>query len=472
MSKVLIFILVILASLPVGFLIVRLRYGHTIITRMAYSIFITSMIVCVLGFMVSEFGFISLIWLWPTAMLAMLASNAYFKHELQNPLKKLTKNLDDLSMGSLELEIDKSILSRKDELGEMTRSLDRLIHQLSFVVSKIQMTSDNIADVSEKINSDSKIVSQGANDQAASVEEVSSSMEQMVANIQQNTDNSRQTEKIAIDSAQGIQKGKIAVETATQSMKEIAEKISIIGEIAFQTNILALNAAVEAARAGEHGRGFAVVAAEVRKLAERSKVAADQINQLSANGVSISDSAANQLSVIAPEIEKTAKLVQEITSASIEQNSGSEQINNAIQQLNQATQQNAASSEQMALSASQLYLEVANLNEFISFFQVKNLIQKKRTFRNDQIEKRKAKKEFKSEFASEPKHEVKTIEHKKEHEDPKVAYEINSEAKTMPSEIKHNQTTTETRSKSSDKTSGVKLKMFDDENKDSEYENF
>ncbi|MFW6248757.1 MAG: methyl-accepting chemotaxis protein, partial [Bacteroidota bacterium] len=204
----------------------------------------------------------------------------------------------------------------------------------------------------------------------SSAEEVSSSMEEMASNIQQNTDNSQQTEKIAIKAADSIKEGNESTEVSVKSMKDIAEKISIINDIAFQTNILALNAAVEAARAGEHGKGFAVVAAEVRKLAERSKVAADEIDDLSRNGVSISEKAGQQLADIVPEIEKTAKLVQEISAASIEQNSGAEQVNSAIQQLNQVTQQNAAAAEEMATSSEELAGQADQLKDLIGFFSI------------------------------------------------------------------------------------------------------
>jgi len=213
-------------------------------------------------------------------------------------------------------------------------------------------------------------MSQGATEQASASEEVSSSMEEMVSNIQQNTDNAIQTEKIAMMVATNIRKGNASAQRSAISMKDIADKISIISEISFQTNILALNAAVEAARAGEHGRGFAVVAAEVRKLAERSKVAAEEINQVSKDGVDIASSTGQQLEDLVPEIEKTTKLVQEISAASMEQNTGTDQINNALQQLNHVTQQNAASSEEQATSAEELANQSEHLREIISFFRI------------------------------------------------------------------------------------------------------
>jgi len=195
-------------------------------------------------------------------------------------------------------------------------------------------------------------------------------MEQMAANIQQNTENAQQTEKIALNASDRIIKVSESAMQTLNNMQDIAEKVSIIGEIARQTNILALNAAVEAARAGEHGKGFAVVAAEVRKLAERSQVAAVEIDSLTKTSVRTTDESGKMMADIAPEIGRTAKLVQEIAAASIEQNSGAEQVNNAIQQLNQVTQQNAAASEEMATSSEELASQAQQLLEMINFFKI------------------------------------------------------------------------------------------------------
>jgi methyl-accepting chemotaxis protein len=222
-------------------------------------------------------------------------------------------------------------------------------------------------------------MSQGASEQASSAEEVSSSMEEMAANIQQNTENARQTEKIALNASDGINRVNDASDQTLKYMQDIADKVSIIGEIARQTNILALNAAVEAARAGEHGKGFAVVAAEVRKLAERSQVSAVEIDTLTKNSVRATEESGKLLAAIAPEIGKTAKLVQEIAAASIEQNSGADQVNNAIQQLNQVTQQNAAASEEMATSSEELASQAQQLLEMISFFKIESHETAKRT---------------------------------------------------------------------------------------------
>lgn len=278
----------------------------------------------------------------------------------------------NIADGDLTVKVDDEMTSRGDEIGQLARSLQKMAEQLRDIIGDILSGADNIAAASQEMSGTSQQMSQGASEQASSAEEVSSSMEEMVANIQQNTDNALQTEKIALQAASGIRKSTESAGTAVITMKEIAKKISIIGDIADQTNMLALNAAVEAARAGEHGKGFAVVAEEVRKLAERSLIAAEEIDMLSEKGVTVSEEASVQLAAIVPEIEKTARLVQEIAAASMEQNSGADQVNNAIQQLNQVIQQNAAASEEMASSSEELSGQAEQMKEVVSFFTIED----------------------------------------------------------------------------------------------------
>jgi methyl-accepting chemotaxis protein len=195
-------------------------------------------------------------------------------------------------------------------------------------------------------------------------------MEQMASSVQQNADNARQTDKIASKAADDAQSSGHAVSQTAKAMKEIAEKIGIIEEIARKTDLLALNAAVEAARAGEHGKGFAVVASEVRKLAERSQTAAAEISRLTAEGVQTADGAGNLLEKLVPDIRKTAELVREIAAASGEQSTGAGQVNKAMQQLDQVIQQNAAASEEMASTAEELSGQAEVLQSTMNFFKV------------------------------------------------------------------------------------------------------
>lgn len=287
--------------------------------------------------------------------------------EMKVSLNQIVEKAKAVSAGDLTVSLEKR--SDKDEL---MRALNTMVEKVADMISQFQMATDQIAQVSYEISSGAQQLSQGASQQASSAEEISSSMEQMASNIQQNSENAMQTEKIATMATDNIRQGNESATNSAQSMKDIADKISIISEIAFQTNILALNAAVEAARAGEHGRGFAVVAAEVRKLAERSKVAADEIIKVSKDGVEIASHAGKQLKEVVPEIEKTTRLIQEISAASLEQNSGADQINSAIQELNQVTQQNASASEELATSSEELSNQCDQLRDLMQFFKLRD----------------------------------------------------------------------------------------------------
>jgi methyl-accepting chemotaxis protein len=276
-----------------------------------------------------------------------------------------------LSEGNLAVRIDAKKARNNDDMGNLLRSIDKLTQKLNSVVGGMNQNANKLQRVSRTLTETSQDLSSGSTEQASSTEEISSSMEVMTANIQQNTENAQQTEKIALRAAINAEKVKTASAESMDSIKRISEKINIINDIAFQTNILALNAAVEAARAGEAGRGFAVVAAEVRKLAERSKIAADEINILSAKSVNVTDDSGRLLNQLIPEIKQTAKLIQEISAASIEQSAGADQINNALQQLNKITQQNAVTSEKMAANASELQDQSNSLERLSTYFTVK-----------------------------------------------------------------------------------------------------
>lgn len=301
------------------------------------------------------------------AIIVGVLSGIIIARAITRPIEKGVAFAQLVAGGDLSKDL---AINQGDEMGHLADALNSMVQRLRDVVTDVKTAADNVASGSQELSAGSEQLSQGATEQAASAEEASSSIEEMHATIRQNAENAEQTERMAIKSAANAEKSGNAVTRTVSAMKDIAAKISIIEEIARQTNLLALNAAIEAARAGEHGKGFAVVASEVRKLAERSQLAAKDIGQLSSTSVEVAEQASAMLSRLVPDIRKTADLVQEISAASKEQTAGTEQINGAIQQLNNVVQHNAGSAEEMASTAEELSSQAEQLQSTISFFKV------------------------------------------------------------------------------------------------------
>ncbi len=272
---------------------------------------------------------------------------------------------DQIAQGNLAVTAKR--MSDKDTLGI---ALETMLAKLQGVVAEVASAADNVSSGAEELSSGAEEMAQGATEQASAAEEASASMEEMAANIKQNAENAGQTEKIAHQSAKDAQASGEAVGKAVTAMQTIAEKITIVQEIARQTDLLALNAAIEAARAGEHGKGFAVVASEVRKLAERSQAAAAEISGLSADTVKVAAQAGDMLAKLVPDIKRTAELVEEISAACREQDIGADQINQAVQQLDKVTQQNAGASEEMSATSEELAAQAEQLKGTIAFFRL------------------------------------------------------------------------------------------------------
>lgn len=254
----------------------------------------------------------------------------------------------------------------------MGEKFNELIETVSKTIVEVRVAADQLTSAAGQVSETSQSLSQSAASQAASVEQTSASLHEMAASVKQNADSAMVTDGMATKAAQEALEGGEAVTRTVDAMKSIAQKISIVDDIAYQTNLLALNAAIEAARAGEHGRGFAVVAAEVRKLAERSQVAAQEIGQLAGSSVDLAERAGELLKHIVPSINKTSELVQEIAAASGEQADGVAQINSAMDHLNSATQQNASAAEELSATSEELSAQATQLQGLMGYFKLKD----------------------------------------------------------------------------------------------------
>ena len=306
------------------------------------------------------------------ALLAAIAVLYALSRSISNPIGASVHHASLIESGDLSVDVPESFLSRQDEIGDLAHAFQGIVDKFRAIVSEIQSGTGNIRQGSDSISSAAQGISQGSTEQAASAEEVSASIEEMTATIRQNSENAITTKSISSRAVTEATEGSASVDKSVAAMHEIVDKIGIIGEIARQTNLLALNAAIEAARAGESGKGFAVVASEVRKLAERSQIAANEINQLSGIMVKTATDAGEQIKKIVPDIQKTAELVDEIAAASEEQSSGVDQIAKAMMQLDSVVQANASSSEEMASMAEEFTGQAGQLAELVAFFKLRS----------------------------------------------------------------------------------------------------
>ena len=369
MSNEVFFLGFVIVASPIVLFVFSRIYKRSIVFVIVSVLFVIAILTAFVCFLTGARGLIHLAWGVPVILAAAAVSLAIVNNAISKPIKTTVSVLESMSEGRLNRVAETRYMSKNNELGILLTALDKTVVKLTEIVGNINDVTSNVTSGSDQMNGSAQELSQGASEQASAMEEVSSSLEQMNSAIRQNADNAAQTEKTALKAAQDADESGRSVRETAKVMAEIASKILIIEEIARQTNLLALNAAIEAARAGEHGKGFAVVASEVRKLAERSQIAAGEINKLSSASTAIARQAGETLARLIPDIKKTADLVQEVSAASAEQANGIEQIKIAVSQLDQVIQRNSAAAEQSASLAEELATQAASLDGTMSWFQ-------------------------------------------------------------------------------------------------------
>lgn len=362
-------VIISLATIPVGYILLRYIFGRSIMFSLIFKVVLYSIFVAFISSLKYLMSDTMAIFVTPINVVLGGLISWNINRTIRKPLEKTIRQLTTISKGDLDIDIQQT--NKKDELGLLNNSIYDLAENLKRIISQVDINASNLLSASQQLSSSSEQLSQGANEQASSVEEVSSTMEEISANVDQNSFNAQNAEKISAEANKLIHEVAERAGQAVQANQDISNKITIINDIAFQTNILALNAAVEASAAGENGRGFSVVASEVRELAEKSKHAAVEIENLSNKSLELANGAGGIMSKAIPNIEQTTRMVQEISAAGIEQSSGVNQVKDAMQQFNEISQENAASSEELASSAEELASQAEQLKEIMAYFKSK-----------------------------------------------------------------------------------------------------
>ncbi len=375
MNSTLLFMAISGSCVPLFLIAFRLAFKRSIVF-LIFSVFIFAiLLIGNLCFIVGSQGLIHIAWALPVTAAALTASLVIVNRRVARPIKAIERAMGSMASGNLdrtagEASAQDDLAKRANELGSLARSMATLRLSLVEFAGKVRATSSQVSSGANQLSSTAQGISQGANEQAASAEELSASVEELASSARQNASSTSEADALSRRVAESARRSGGAVGTTVENMKEIASRISIIEEIARQTNLLALNAAIEAARAGEAGKGFAVVASEVRKLAERSARAAGEINELSSRSVGVAGEAGRGLEELLPDIGRSAGLIREIASASVEQSSGADQLAKGIGQVEVVIQQNASSSEELAATSEELARQADRLLDLVGFFKI------------------------------------------------------------------------------------------------------
>jgi methyl-accepting chemotaxis protein len=370
MGATLMFIIAVLFCIPPAIFILNKVFKKSMLFTSGLIWLITQSIFAIIAFIMGQRNDkYDLFWAAPLVILLMIIGYYYLYQFIRRPFLVILSSISNIAQGKLTMKCDDKYLKRQDELGQIANELRNMMQNLKNVITQVHMESSQLAQTSNNLDVKASSMMETATVQASTYEELASAMEEMAANIHQNSDNAEETEKLSTNTEQYIQKIKEFANQNQELIGSIVNKIAIISDLSFQTNILALNAAIEAARAGEHGRGFAVVANEVKKLAESSRSAADEISGFSAKTLDLTKGSSESTNWMLEDIKKVTNLIQSIASANIEQNSGAEIINSTIQQMNDITQSIATASEQLATASKLLQGQSNKLESIISFFE-------------------------------------------------------------------------------------------------------
>lgn len=333
------------------------------------------------GYVAGAFGMAHLAWIVPVGLAMVITSFLMIKKLIKKPLESITKKIVMLANGTLDLEFEETFDSRNDEIGKLGTSAILLVNNLKAITSEVVDTAVSIAAASEQLAVNSQQLADSTTEQASTTEKVSLDMGLISSNIHRSVSNSSATEQINQEVRASLDLLKAKAEQSIQAILHINDKIEVVNDVAFQTNLIALNAAVEAARVGEAGRGFSVVAGEVHKLAEKSKQTADDIGDISKKSVESALETADLLKKSIPNILETIKLMQEMIDIERDQDQAAASVKNAIRLLDSVTHQNAASSEELAANSEQLAEQAERLKKLTAFFdrgQTRKALKKQR----------------------------------------------------------------------------------------------
>jgi len=358
-------------GIPVTIILMRFLFKKSVFAQISIiwviTIFITS-INTQTRIQVDEY---TQIFALPIGILAVVLGIYFAAKLVKGPLNEMIDDLEKLSNGNIDIKITNKYTQRKDEVGVLANSINNLSKNFNRMISEIQINAIALIRTSNELNQILSKLSQNSSVQATSIEEISASMEEITSNISLNSQNSQKTEQISIKTIDAIKEGNQSVQLSNNAMNDVAEKIKVINDIAFQTNILALNAAVEASHAGEAGKGFAVVATEVKKLAEKSNLVAKEVEDVSNKVIGISKNTDSNFNEIIKETTHISELIKEVSAASIEQDTNVQQINQSIQELNKMLQNNAGAVEEINSKTDFIDNSAKKLNELISYFTLK-----------------------------------------------------------------------------------------------------